>query len=135
MYNLGRPVICDTLEPACKVHGCKVFSDARSIFGWSQSKSATVGYNPDVRSARLYGQFSLDKTLTLQPGATVLISERQLNISWISTKHYLYPGSENCTLSNVVSKSEVQKLQMSVIITRMTYIFANFTPSTTRYFA
>ena len=26
----------------------------------------------DVRSARLYGQFSLDKTLTLQAGATVL---------------------------------------------------------------
>ena len=42
-----------TLEPAYKVHGCKVFSDVRSIFGWSQSKSAIVGYNPDVRSARL----------------------------------------------------------------------------------
>ena len=27
----------------------------------------------DVRSARLYGQFSLDKTLTLQAGATVHI--------------------------------------------------------------
>ena len=27
-----------TLEPACKVHRCKVFSDVRSIFGWSQSK-------------------------------------------------------------------------------------------------
>ena len=26
----------------------------------------------DVRSARLYGQFSLDKTLTLQAGGTVL---------------------------------------------------------------
>ena len=26
-----------TLEPACKVHGCKVFSDVRSISGWSQS--------------------------------------------------------------------------------------------------
>ena len=26
----------------------------------------------DVRSARLYGQFSLDKTLTLQAGATVV---------------------------------------------------------------
>ena len=60
-----------TLEPACKVHGCKVFLDARSIFGWSQSKSAVLGYNPDVRSARLYGKFSLDKTLTLQAGATV----------------------------------------------------------------
>ena len=27
----------------------------------------------DVRSARLYGQFSLDKTLTLQAGATVSV--------------------------------------------------------------
>ena len=26
----------------------------------------------DVRSARLYGQFSLDKTLTLQAGSTVM---------------------------------------------------------------
>ena len=28
--------------------------------------------NPDIRSARLYGQFSLDKRLTLQAGSTVL---------------------------------------------------------------
>ena len=61
-----------TLEPACKVHGCKVFSNVRCIFGWSQSKSAVLSYNPDVRSARLYGQFSLDKTLTLQAGGTVI---------------------------------------------------------------
>ena len=27
--------------------------------------------NPDIRSARLYGQFSLDKMLTLQAGSTV----------------------------------------------------------------
>ena len=59
------------LEPACKVHGCKVFSDVTSIFAQSQSKSARLGYNPNVRSAHLYGQFSLDKTLTLQAGATV----------------------------------------------------------------
>ena len=62
-----------TVEPACKVHGCKVFLGVRSIFGWSQSKSDIIGH-PDVRSARLYGQFSLDKTLTLQAGATVLMS-------------------------------------------------------------
>ena len=60
-----------TLEPACKVHRCKVFSDVRSIFGWSQSESAIPRYNPDVRTAHLYGQFSLDKTQTLQAGATV----------------------------------------------------------------
>ena len=65
-YNLDV-----TLEPACKVHGCKVFSDVRSILGWPQSKSAKEGFSPDVRSARLYGQFSLDKTLTLQAGTTV----------------------------------------------------------------
>ena len=34
--------------------------------------------NPDIRSARLYGQFSLDKTLTLQAGSTVFI-----NHNWI----------------------------------------------------
>ena len=42
-----------TVEPACKVHGCKVFLDVRSIFGWSQSKYAIMSYNPDIRSARL----------------------------------------------------------------------------------
>ena len=49
--------------------------DVRSILGWSQLKSATVGYNPDVRSARLYGQFSLDKTLTLQAGSSEQLSK------------------------------------------------------------
>ena len=29
--------------------------------------------DPDIRSGCLYGQFSLDKTLTLQAGATVLM--------------------------------------------------------------
>ena len=67
-------IMCSTPEPACKVHGCKVFSDVRSNCAWSQSKSAIVSYNPDVSSARLYGQMSLDKTLTLQAGATVLYS-------------------------------------------------------------
>ena len=61
----------DTVEPACKFHGCKVLSVVRSIFRSSQSESAILSYNPDVRSARLYGQFSLDKTLTLQAGGTV----------------------------------------------------------------
>ena len=42
---------CSTLEPACNVHGCKVFSDVMSICGCSQPKSAIVGYNPDVRLA------------------------------------------------------------------------------------
>ena len=46
-------------------------TDVRSIFAWSQSKSAIVDNNPDVRSTHLYGQFSMDKTLTLQAGATV----------------------------------------------------------------
>jgi len=34
----------------------------------------------DVRSARLYGQFSLDKTLTLQAGSTVLIGLKFNNV-------------------------------------------------------
>ena len=66
----------NTLEPVCKVHGCKVFWDLRSNFGWSQSKSAILSYNPDVRSARLYGLFSLDKMLTLQAGATVVLYDQ-----------------------------------------------------------
>ena len=37
-------LLTNTLEPACKVHGCKVFSDVRSIFGWSQTKSAIANY-------------------------------------------------------------------------------------------
>ena len=39
------------MKPACKVHGCKVFLDVRSIFRWS----AILSYNPDVRSAHLLG--------------------------------------------------------------------------------
>ena len=37
--------VCSTPEPACKVHGCKVFADERSIFGWSHSFSAILSYN------------------------------------------------------------------------------------------
>ena len=32
-----------TVQSGCKVHGCKVFSDARSIFGRYQSKSPLLG--------------------------------------------------------------------------------------------
>ena len=44
-----------TVEPDCKVHGCKVFSDVRSIFSWSQSESAILSYNTDIRS-NFFGQ-------------------------------------------------------------------------------
>ena len=57
----------NTVDPACrKVHGCKTLLDVRSICSWSQSESAILSYNRDVRSAHLLGQLSLDKTLTLQ---------------------------------------------------------------------
>ena len=48
-----------TVEPACacKVHRSKVFSDVRSISSWSQSESAILSYNPDVRSAQLKVNF------------------------------------------------------------------------------
>ena len=42
-----------TVEPAYKVYGYKVFSDVRSIFSWSQSESAILSHNLDVRSAGL----------------------------------------------------------------------------------
>ena len=88
-YSAGSRIVRlgYTLEPACKVHGCKVFSDVWSILGRSQSKSARVGYNPDVRSDRLYGQISLDKMLTLQAGATVP-----------SSKIYVKRGLQHFTL-------------------------------------
>ena len=35
-------------------------------------RTLTLIINPDIRSDRLYGQFSLDKTVTLQAGSTVL---------------------------------------------------------------
>ena len=47
----------DTLEPACMVHGYKVFWHIRSDFGWSQSRILILDSNPDIRSASLYGQF------------------------------------------------------------------------------
>ena len=46
-------------------------TDVRSIFSWSQSESAILSNKLDVRSSRLYGQLSLDKTLTLQAGSSV----------------------------------------------------------------
>ena len=58
MYNNYKLLYTATVEP-----GCKVFSDVRSIFfSRSQSESAILSYNPDVWSARLLGQLSLDKT-------------------------------------------------------------------------
>ena len=49
----------------------------------------------DVRSARLYGQFSLDKTLTLQAGSTVLSilinNVCRLSLGWTYIKFSLYP--------------------------------------------
>ena len=65
--------ISHTVEPACKVHGCKAISYARSIFSWSQSESAILSYNLDERSARLQGQLSSDKTLTSQVDSSVLV--------------------------------------------------------------
>ena len=64
-----------TLKPTCKVHGYKVFSHTRSVFGRSKSEI--------VRSARFYGQFSYDKTWTLQAGSSVvpLRSNHQSSIS------------------------------------------------------
>ena len=53
------------------VHGYKVFLHIWSILGWSQSVLAILTYNLLIRSGRLYGQFFLDKTWTLQAGSTV----------------------------------------------------------------
>ena len=45
----------------------------RSAIAQISDMTMSLGLNRclDVRSARLYGQFSLDKTLTLQAGSTV----------------------------------------------------------------
>ena len=42
---------------------CEVY-DIRSIFGWSQSVSAILGYKVSML-VLLYGQYSLDKSRTL----------------------------------------------------------------------
>ena len=47
------------------------YTDIRSIFGWSESEIIKLGSNPDIWSACIYGQFSLDKTWTLQAGSSV----------------------------------------------------------------
>ena len=54
-----------TLEPTCKVHGYKVFSHVRSVYVWSKSDIFILACSPDIRSARFFGQFSLEKTWTL----------------------------------------------------------------------
>ena len=72
------------------VHGYKVFLHIRSVFEWSQSENLIVASNPDIRSARLYGQFSLDKMWTLQAGSSVRESERgtgSLNNFWTRNKN------------------------------------------------
>ena len=66
-----RDLVRTTLEPTCMVHEYKVFLHIRSVFEWSQSYILILANNPDIRSARLYGQFSLDKTWTLQAGSSV----------------------------------------------------------------
>ena len=64
--------IC-TDAPAYMVHGCKVFSDVKSFFRWSQSVRASTRLQPAHKvSLLIYSQFSLDKTLTLQASASVL---------------------------------------------------------------
>ena len=45
--------------------------DVESVFGWSKSDILTLAINPDIRSARFYGQFSLDETWTLLRGGDV----------------------------------------------------------------
>ena len=55
------------------VHGYKVFLHIRSVFELSQSYILILASNPDIRSARSYGQFSLDKTRTLQAGSSVIL--------------------------------------------------------------
>ena len=54
------------------VHGCKVLY-GQFLTGPNYRILILIS-SPDVRSARLYGQFSLDKTLTLQAGSTVVVS-------------------------------------------------------------
>ena len=75
----GYLSIFGTLEPTCKVHGYKVFLHVRSVFGWSQSEILILASNPDIRSACMYGQFSLDKTWTLQAGSSVLFNSNIVN--------------------------------------------------------
>ena len=47
---LWKELNSTTVRPAYKVPGCKVVFDIRYIFGWTQSESAKLGYNPVVRS-------------------------------------------------------------------------------------
>ena len=53
----------------------------RSAIAQISDMTMSLGLNRclDVRSARLYGQFSLDKTLTLQAGSTVFLK-------WLETE-------------------------------------------------
>ena len=46
--------------PLCLILGCLLLKILHVVIS-----------NPDIRSARLYGQFSLEKTWTLQAGSTV----------------------------------------------------------------
>ena len=55
------------------VHGCKVRSThlyGQFLTGPNHRTHIQISY-PDIRSALLYGQFSLEKTMTLQAGSNV----------------------------------------------------------------
>ena len=47
------------------------YSRARQFLTGPNQRTLLLIINPDIRSARMYGQFLLDKTLTLQAGSTV----------------------------------------------------------------
>ena len=59
-----------TVDPACKVQGCKVITDVRSDFAWSHLFVVI----PDVRSTRLYGQFLVDKIADFTKGILLYMS-------------------------------------------------------------
>ena len=63
-----------------------------SNFGWlanherGQRSKLLPSYYVKIKSARLYGQFSLDKMLTLQAGSTVIVMSLQVLNCWENSR-------------------------------------------------
>ena len=71
------------------------------------------GYNPNVRSARLYGQISLDKTQTLQAGSSV--AQKLYNTYMYPCTTYTYRYSESQLVQGCRAVTEIYSYRVGQV--------------------
>ena len=70
-------------SPDLNVHSSPLVlsTDIRSVFSWSKYEIVTLASNPDIRSARPYGQFLLEKMWTSQVCSSININFLTINVN------------------------------------------------------